>query len=71
MDIPEIETVLMQKEQDLKAWCPSSGENVGRMIEIPGSDEWNIECPTCGTRWHGGSTTLNDHNRPHNGGTPS
>lgn len=63
MDVPEIETVIWQKEEDLKAWCPSSGENVGRMIPIPGSDDWKIECPTCGTMWHGGSTVLDDHDR--------
>ncbi|GAA2840765.1 hypothetical protein GCM10010522_69160 [Kribbella solani] len=41
--------------------CPSSGENVGRMIPIPGSDDWKIKCPTCSTWWHGGSTVLPDH----------
>lgn len=41
--------------------CPSSGKPDGRMIEIPGSDEWNIKCPTCGARWAGGSTTLDEH----------
>ena len=44
--------------------CPSSGENVGRMIEIPGSDEWKIRCPTCGALWFGGSTVLDEHRRP-------
>ena len=63
MDIREIETVILQKEEDLKAWCPASGENEGRMIPIPGSDEWKIECPTCGAWWHGGSTVLPDHDR--------
>lgn len=43
--------------------CPSSGENVGRMIEIPGMDDWRIECPTCGAMWAGGSTTLSEHDR--------
>lgn len=57
------ETIL-QMEEDLKAWCPSSGENVGRMIEFPGTDEWYIECSSCGSKWAGGSTMLNDHNRP-------
>lgn len=51
-------------EEDMKGWCPSSGENVGSMIEFPGTDEWYIVCPTCGTRWAGGSTVLNDHNKP-------
>jgi hypothetical protein len=51
-------------EEDLKAWCPSTGENVGRMIEIQGSDEWYITCPTCGTRWAGGSTVLSEHKWP-------
>lgn len=63
MDVPQFETELWQKEEDMKAWCPSSGENAGRMIEAPGSDEWTIECPTCGTRWAGGSTVLPDHER--------
>jgi hypothetical protein len=43
--------------------CPSSGEDVGRMIEIWGSDEWRIECPTCGAMWAGGSTVLIEHDR--------
>ncbi|MGH3973219.1 MAG: hypothetical protein ACRDS9_07830 [Pseudonocardiaceae bacterium] len=63
MDVPQFETALWQMEEDTKAWCPSSGENVGRMIEIPGSEEWKIECPTCGATWHGGSTLLDDHER--------
>lgn len=44
--------------------CPSSGEPVGRMIEYPGTDEWNIQCPTCGRWWDGGSTTLDKHDWP-------
>ena len=48
----------------MKAWCPSSGESVGRMIEFLGNDEWYIECPTCGGKWAGGSTILDDHDRP-------
>lgn len=64
MDIREIELAILQKEEDLKAWCRSSGENVGRMIEIPGSDDWKIQCPTCGRWWHGGSTVLVDHDKP-------
>lgn len=43
--------------------CPSSNKSVGRMIEIPGSDDWKIECPTCGCKWHGGSTVLDEHDR--------
>jgi predicted RNA-binding Zn-ribbon protein involved in translation (DUF1610 family) len=54
---------ILQKEEDMKAWCPSSGEDVGRIIESPRTDEWHIECPTCGRRWAGGSTVLDDHNR--------
>ena len=42
-------------------WCPSSGLDVGLMVETPGSDEWKIECPTCGRLWFGGSTVLDDH----------
>lgn len=41
--------------------CALSGKDVGRMIEIPGSEEWKIECPSCGTWWHGGSTVLVEH----------
>lgn len=44
--------------------CPASGTPVGRMIEHPGADEWHIECPTCGTWWGGGSTTLIEHDCP-------
>lgn len=65
MDVPEIETAIWQKEEGMKVWCPSSGENVGRMIPTPGSDDWTIVCPTCGTHWAGGSTVLNDHDRFH------
>lgn len=54
----------IQEEEDMKAWCPSSSQNVGRMIEIRGSDEWRIECPACGTWWSGGSTLLADHKKP-------
>lgn len=54
----------MQKEEDMKKRCPSSGENEGRMIERPGSDDWYIKCPTCGTQWAGGSTVLSEHNKP-------
>lgn len=45
-------------------WCPSSGQNVGLMIESVNSDDWQIECPTCGMKWHGGSTVLSDHHEP-------
>lgn len=62
MDTREIETVIMQKEEDLKQWCRSSGENVGKMNPSSG-DDWWIECPTCGRKWAGGSTVLADHNR--------
>ncbi|GAB3563348.1 hypothetical protein GCM10027344_20700 [Spelaeicoccus albus] len=44
--------------------CPSSGEPIGRMIESPATDNWYIQCPTCGMKWAGGSTTLSEHNRP-------
>jgi hypothetical protein len=44
--------------------CPCSGEPIGRIIEYPGTDEWDIECPTCGTWWAGGSTILDEHDRP-------
>ena len=54
----------MQKEEDLKRRCPSSGGKVGRMIERPGSDDWYIKRPTCGTQWAGGSTVLSEHNKP-------
>ncbi|WP_026821230.1 hypothetical protein [Arthrobacter castelli] len=64
MELPEIEDVIWQKEEDLKRWCASSGEDVGRMIEIPGSGDWKVECPKCGRWWHGGSTVLDDHDRP-------
>lgn len=60
-DITGIEEAILQKEEDIKAWCLSSGENVGRMIEMQGSDEWYIACPACGMRWAGGSTVLPDH----------
>jgi len=64
MEITGIEEAILQKEEGMKAWCPSSSENLGRMIEIQGSDEWDITCPTCGTRWSGGSTVLPDHQSP-------
>lgn len=61
--VPEIEEVILQKEEDLKPWCRSSGENAGRMTPATG-DDWWIECPTCGMRWCGGSTVLPDHDVP-------
>ena len=64
LDFVKIQEAILQKEEDMKAWCPSSGENVGVMIEFAGSDDWYIECPTCGVKWAGGSTVLDDHNRP-------
>lgn len=64
MDTPNMEVAILQKEEGMKAWCPASGENVGRVIEISGSDEWNIECPTCDGRWAGSGTVLSDHDRP-------
>ncbi|MDQ0239288.1 hypothetical protein [Arthrobacter bambusae] len=64
LDFMKAQETILQKEEDLKAWCPSSGENVGRMIEFPGTDEWYIECPTCGGKWAGSSTVLDDHDRP-------
>ena len=36
----------------------------GRKVEIQGSDEWYITCPTCGMQWVGGSTVLPDHQSP-------
>ncbi|MFJ6378348.1 hypothetical protein ACIQH9_21830 [Pseudarthrobacter oxydans] len=63
-DLNRMQEAILQKEEDMKSLCPSSGENVGSMIEFPGTDEWYIVCPTCGTRWAGGSTMLNDHNKP-------
>lgn len=63
-DFGGIQEAILQKEEAMNSWCSSSGENVGSMIEFPGTDEWHIVCPTCGTRWAGGSTVLNDHNIP-------
>lgn len=50
--------------------CPASGTNVGRMLPIPGSDDWRIECPTCGMTWGGGSTVLDEHAPPHGVSVP-
>lgn len=44
--------------------CTSSGQDVGRMIEILGMDDWKVECPTCGAMWGGGGTQLPEHDRP-------
>lgn len=52
-----------EQNQDADRRCSSSGKNVGRMIEIWGSDEWNIKCPTSKARWSGGSTVLDEHER--------
>lgn len=41
--------------------CPASGRDAGRMIEIPGSDDWKIACPDCGAWWHGGGIRLPRH----------
>lgn len=64
LDSGGIREAIFQTEENMNRWCPSSGENVGSMIEFRGTDEWHIVCPTCGTRWAGGSTVLNDHNLP-------
>lgn len=63
-DLCRIQETILQTEEGTKSWCPSSGQNIGSMIEFPGTDEWHIVCPTCGTRWAGGSTVLNGHNIP-------
>jgi hypothetical protein len=63
-DFGRMQEAILRKEDDINRWCPSSGENVGSMIEFPRTDEWHIVCPTCGTRWAGGSAVLNDHNIP-------
>lgn len=60
MDIPE--TVSWQKDEDLTTWCPSNGENAGRMIPLA-VDEWKVECQAVGRWWHGGSTVLADYSR--------
>lgn len=60
----KVQVTILQMEEDINAWCPSSGENVGRIIERPGGDEWYIECPICCTKWAGGSAVLTEHNRP-------
>ena len=64
LDVMQIQEAILQKEEEMKTWCPSSGENMGRVIEFPGNDEWYIQCPTCGMKWAGGSTVLADHNTP-------
>ncbi|MDP9904803.1 hypothetical protein [Arthrobacter bambusae] len=50
MDISETEEVILQDEEDLRRWCPSTGKNTGRMTQVLGSDEWHIHCSECGTR---------------------
>jgi hypothetical protein len=62
MDVPE--SVVLQKEEELKTWCPSSGENARRMISLAGSDEWKVQRPSCGRRWHAGNTALVDQDQP-------
>lgn len=34
-DFRGIEEAIPQKEEDMNSWCPSSGRNVGSMIEFP------------------------------------
>lgn len=60
----EIEEALLQRANDLEAWCPASGEDVGEVEYIWGSDDWYVTCPMCEARWAGGRTVLSDHNRP-------
>ncbi|WP_029146240.1 hypothetical protein [Microbacterium luticocti] len=64
LEVVTVEAAILQKEEDLKGWCPASGESVGRMSPIPGSDDGTIECPDCGRSWFSGSTVLDDHDRP-------
>ena len=40
---------IQQVEEATKRRCSSSGENVGKFIQVPGSDDYKVECPTCGT----------------------
>lgn len=63
MDFVYVDSVIDQLEQDMAGWCPSSGEDVGRMIPMFGSDDWKTQCPTCGTTWYGGGPQLPDHQR--------
>ena len=51
-------------EEDVKGCVRPVARTWVSMIEFPGKDEWYIVCPTCGTRWAGGSTVLNDHHKP-------
>lgn len=32
-----MQEAILQEEEDRNSWCSSSGENVGSMIEFPGS----------------------------------
>lgn len=64
LDVRSVEQSLLQSEQQMEGRCAASGLNVGRMIAIPGSDEWKIECPDCVALWFGGSTVLDVHDRP-------
>lgn len=69
--VVQTEERILQFEEDIKAWedeqsrhCPSSGQDVGKMIYLDWSDDWKIECPTCRALWWSGSTVLPEHNRP-------
>ncbi|MBX7442906.1 MULTISPECIES: hypothetical protein [unclassified Arthrobacter] len=63
-DFLKVQVAVLQLEEDIKAQCPSGGENFGRVIQRSGSDEWYIGCPTCCIKWAGGSTVLTVHDRP-------
>lgn len=64
MDAPEPEIVISQKDENLKTWCPSSGENARRMTPPAGSDAWKVQFPAGGRRWRRGRTTLVDQDQP-------
>lgn len=38
--------------------------DAARMLTVAGSSERTIGCPACGRTWHGGSTVLDDQERP-------
>ncbi len=38
-DFGGIQEAILQKEEAMNSWCSSSGENIGSMIEFPGTDE--------------------------------
>lgn len=40
--------------------CPGTGQT-GHLDFRAAGDDWYVECPVCGAKWAGGSSTISPH----------